>query len=77
MIGVREFCTHERAAARSLRAAFERQRDGSEWLEVTRKAVCMALFGGILIFSVLQRLTKFGAKRRGAAVDERKGSGRY
>ncbi len=50
------------------RAAFERRREGSAWLEATRKAVCMALFGGILIFSVLHRLTKFGAARRGAAM---------
>ena len=64
----REFCAHLRAAERSFRAAFERRREGSAWLEATRKAVCMALFGGILIFSVLHRLTKFCAARRGAAM---------
>ena len=64
----REFCAHLRAAERSFRAAFERRREGFAWLEVARKAVCMALFGGILIFSDLQRLTKFCAARRGAAM---------
>jgi hypothetical protein len=63
-----EFCAHLRADERSFRAAFERRREGSAWLEATRKAVCMALFGGILIFSVLQRLAKFCAARRGAAM---------
>jgi hypothetical protein len=64
----RELCAHLRAAERSFRAAFERRREGSAWLEATRKAVCMALFGGIFIFSVLHRLTKFCAARRGAAM---------
>jgi hypothetical protein len=64
----REFCAHLRAAEHSLRAAFERRGEGSAWLEAARKAVCMAVFGGILIFSVLQRLTKFCAARRGAAM---------
>ncbi len=63
-----EFCAHLRAAERSFRTAFECRREGSAWLEATRKAVCMALLGGILIFSVLQRLTKFCAARRGAAM---------
>ncbi len=42
----KEFCAHLRAAERSFRTAFERRREGSAWLETTRKAVCMALFGG-------------------------------
>ena len=67
-VGFPEFCAHLRAAERSFRTAFERRREGSAWLEATRKAVCMALFGGILIFSVLHRLTKFCAARRGAAM---------
>ncbi len=65
---VREFCAHARAAARAFRASFERKREGSAWLEATRKAVCMVLFGEILIFSVLQRLTKFCAAKRGEAI---------
>ena len=66
--GVPKFCSHLRAAERSFRTTFERRREGSAWLEAIRKAVCMALFGGILIFSVLHRLTKFCAARRGAAM---------
>ncbi len=35
----REFCAHLRAAERSFRAALERRREGSAWLEATRKDV--------------------------------------
>jgi hypothetical protein len=57
-------CANARAAARSFKATFERRREESAWLEATRKA----LFGGISIFSYTQRLKKFRAARRGAAM---------